>query len=813
MPTPANAASPDQGPVRATTPVQAVVGNVAGPGTGTSLEEIRAQYQELGVSPQLPNIPVRSNAHSPAIAPASSDQRPLHDSGFNVNLAAPIDQLELPGPVARAIAQEGGASKASASGTGTPLTQTSALPSNGDASDADSSMLDMDTLPMTDAQKARIVQRHLAITPTATISASDTPADGTASERSSAAFDDVTTSAGDQHPRDRSYFSQVGGDRSHVHFGDGAASGNESDLSSGVEGYQGPHSMQGGAITDDIYRWAHANRPQKYKRARSESLHLPRTSTIDPTLDTAGIKEPGGFRRYFVHAQATEQGRPKPRALRSFIDFLSLYGHFAGEDLDELDEDEYDEEEGEDGEDLERTIPGSSREAGRGTTEGAPLLAARSRSGRGRGRRMERNSIEQRIRDPSANKTPGEATVTEAVLMLLKSFVGTGILFLGKAFFNGGLFFSIIVLTAIAMISLVSFLLLVKANLKVPASFGEMGGVLYGPYMRLAILASIVLSQLGFVAAYTVFVAQNLQAFILAVTHCQTKVPIVYLIIAELLAFLPLSLVRRIAKLSSTALIADVFILFGIVYLFQHEIGLLATRGLADVKMFNSHDFPLLIGTAVFTFEGIGLVIPITESMKEPERFPGVLSGVMVGITFLFGAAGALGYAAFGSKVQTVVITNLPQERKFVQAMQFLYSLAILLSTPLQLFPALSILERGVFTTKSGKYDWRVKTQKNVFRCLVVVASALVAWAGASDLDKFVSLIGSTACVPLCFIYPPLLHLKACATKVRTKVLDYMLLMFGVVCVLFAGSQTIVAMAAPGSPPDQTTCTLPPPGF
>jgi solute carrier family 36 (proton-coupled amino acid transporter) len=252
---------------------------------------------------------------------------------------------------------------------------------------------------------------------------------------------------------------------------------------------------------------------------------------------------------------------------------------------------------------------------------------------------------------------------------------------------------------------LVSFLLLVKTNLKVPASFGEMGGVLYGPYMRFAILASIVFSQLGFVAAYTVFVAQNMQAFILAVSHCKTLVPIAYLIMAQLIAFLPLSLVRKIAKLSSTALIADGFILFGIIYLFQHEIGLLNSRGLADVKMFNSHDFPLLIGTAVFTFEGIGLVIPITESMKEPHKFPGVLSGVMIGITFLFGAAGALSYGAFGSKVQTVVITNLPQNSKFVQAMQFLYGIAILLSTPLQLFPALSILERGIFTTKSGKYE------------------------------------------------------------------------------------------------------------
>ena len=535
----------------------------------------------------------------------------------------------------------------------------------------------------------------LAVTPTQTMSADEEPGSNRSSMHESVSGQSTSHAAQDQLGETSSYTIQnssgVQGRHAPAHVRFGNVDGNDSD----VEGYQGPHNMQGGAITDDIYRWAHANRPVAYKRTRSESLHLPRTDTLDPELDTTGIKEPGGFRRYFVKNRAEEQGRPRPRALRSFIDFLSLYGHFAGEELDDLDEEEEEEEEEED---LEAAVPGTSRD---GATERSPLLSRRGRSSR----RLERSNTEQRIRSVSAQKQPGEATVTEAVMMLLKSFVGTGILFLGKAFFNGGLLFSIIVLTAVAMISLVSFLLLVKTNLKVPASFGEMGGVLYGPYMRFAILASIVFSQLGFVAAYTVFVAQNMQAFILAVSHCKTLVPIAYLIMAQLIAFLPLSLVRKIAKLSSTALIADGFILFGIIYLFQHEIGLLNSRGLADVKMFNSHDFPLLIGTAVFTFEGIGLVIPITESMKEPHKFPGVLSGVMIGITFLFGAAGALSYGAFGSKVQTVVITNLPQNSKFVQAMQFLYGIAILLSTPLQLFPALSILERGIFTTKSGKYE------------------------------------------------------------------------------------------------------------
>lgn len=98
--------------------------------------------------------------------------------------------------------------------------------------------------------------------------------------------------------------------------------------------------------------------------------------------------------------------------------------------------------------------------------------------------------------------------------------------------------------------------------------------------------------------------------------------------------------------------------------------------------------------------------------------------------------------------------------------------MAIMLSTPLQLFPAVvrlscamiskqsgsrwpslqRIMENGLFSA-SGKYSNKVKWQKNVFRTFTVTVCALIAWLGASDLDKFVSLIGSVACVPLCYCY------------------------------------------------------------
>lgn len=80
----------------------------------------------------------------------------------------------------------------------------------------------------------------------------------------------------------------------------------------------------------------------------------------------------------------------------------------------------------------------------------------------------------------------------------------------------------------------------------------------------------------------------------------------------------------------------------------------------------------------------------------------------------------------------------------FVNAVQFLYSLAILLSTPLQLFPAIRILENATgLALRSGKRDLYIKWKKNIFRAVFVIMTAGVSAAGANSLERFVALTGS----------------------------------------------------------------------
>ncbi|KAJ3739350.1 vacuolar amino acid transporter 4 [Lentinula detonsa] len=521
-----------------------------------------------------------------------------------------------------------------------------------------------------------------------------------------------------------------------------------------------PYAAPGADVTHNIYKW-HLNAQRQARRVRSASFSAATRPAPDPAFEH--IHESGGFRRDYVLLRAgNEDGNEETRVfVNNFIDLLFLFGHFAGEDLEEEDEDNKDKD------DLEYAGASTSVTPAPGfgalsATESSPLLGNKPRMSRYR----------YRSRRRAASMSTGNATVGQAVLMLLKGFVGTGVLFLGKAFMNGGILFS----------SLLFHLHRLRAKLVVPGSFGDIGGALYGPWMRHLILNSIVLSQIGFVRAYMIFVSENLQAFASSVTNCVQYVPVLYTI--QTLIFLP-----------TTALVADAYILVGLVYIFSSEVGLVIDRGARDVQMFNPKNFSLFVGTAVFSFEGIGLIVPIVDSMREPHKFPTVLTGVMAFLLILFGCAGALAYLTFGSDIQTVVLVNLNE-------VQFFYSLAILLSVPPQLFPAIRIMENGLFT-RSGKADTRVKWMKNIFRFATVIVTACVSLAGAKDLDKFVAFVGCFACVPLCYVYPAMLHYRACAHTRKKKLADIAMIVFGLVAAVFTTVQTIKLMIEPevgGSP-------------
>ncbi|KAL4781105.1 transmembrane amino acid transporter protein-domain-containing protein [Aspergillus varians] len=510
--------------------------------------------------------------------------------------------------------------------------------------------------------------------------------------------------------------------------------------------------LQGGDIHRDLYRLdAKTKRARLDKRAATFSA-IPRRPS-DLVEEEVAALEPGSFRRHFIRYQ---QGQDHPILRRSFLEYLDIYGNFAGEDLEETeDETEQGEEE--------------TTEAERRPLLGTPKHK-RSRSAR-----------------------PGDASNVKTFFTLLKAFIGTGIIFLPKAFRNGGILFSSVTLVTVAAISTLCFHLLLQCRRRYGGGYGDIGEKVSGPNLRALILASVAISQIGFVCACIIFTAENIRAFFLAVLpETVESLSTLRLIGFQMLVLIPLAMIRNISKLGPIALLADAFILFGLGYIYCYDIASLASRGLApNVELFNSTSFTLTIGSCIFTFEGIGLILPIQSSMKRPQSFDRLLYLVMLIITILFTGVGALSYATFGADTKTEIISNLPQDSRLVNTVQFLYSIAILVGTPIQLFPPVRIVEGKLFGPASGKRDPWIKWKKNVFRTCAVLACGLISVLGAGDLDKFVSLTGSLACVPLVYIYPAYLHWKGVADTAWAKRGDMAMMALGFAFMIYTTSATI----------------------
>eukprot|EP00842_Homolaphlyctis_polyrhiza_P006311 jgi/Hompol1/6681/HPOL_005045-RA len=555
------------------------------------------------------------------------------------------------------------------------------------------------------------------------------------------------------------------------------------------------HKLLGGDVTRNVYKWKESR-----DQVRPRSNSVPDLAiTVSPlgvqTPRASHLQEPGMFRRQFLENKARQDGRAPPNFItRNFIDFLALYGYYGG-DVSPEDDDDDDDLDGKTVADQLSIVAGSDDLASAEQARTSLSSAAGATNNQGRDGHEYSETTPLLGSNPPAHVPVVDdikgTSPSKAFFMLLKAFVGTGVLFLPKAFLNGGLGFSLLLMVVLGYLTLHCMMLLVETSRALGGkSFGDIGDHLYGPRVRQLVLASIAVSQMGFCCAYFIFVGQNLRDLLMLVSGCKWILPDWCFILLQLVLYIPLAWVRRIKNFGITSLVADVFILLGLAYIFVYNLIVIGETGVKPVSWINLESFSLFVGTAMFAFEGICLMLPIAESMQEPQKFNGVLTWCIITIGFIFVTIGSLGYMSFGDKVETNVFLNLPKS-PIVNGIQFFYAIAIMFSFPLCVYPAIRITEQAVFGDLStGKSSPVIKWKKNAYRAVLVSLLGGVAWAGSTNLDKVVSLVGCFACIPLSFIYPSLFHMHI-STSAWVRFKDALLVGFGTAAMIFTTYITI----------------------
>jgi amino acid permease len=176
------------------------------------------------------------------------------------------------------------------------------------------------------------------------------------------------------------------------------------------------------------------------------------------------------------------------------------------------------------------------------------------------------------------------------------------------SFVSGGLILSIVLMLILSILCVLAFQILVKTQQQVGGSYGDVAQHLYGPWLKHLIHFFLCISQMGFVASYLIFISENIGIVVDTINHCNAPFEPKYYIWIVLIAIIPITWTRKIARLSYVAIIADTFIAFGLICILYFCSNQIAQNGIGkNIIMVNQNTFGLMIGTAVFSFEGIGM--------------------------------------------------------------------------------------------------------------------------------------------------------------------------------------------------------------
>jgi proton-coupled amino acid transporter len=101
-----------------------------------------------------------------------------------------------------------------------------------------------------------------------------------------------------------------------------------------------------------------------------------------------------------------------------------------------------------------------------------------------------------------------------------------------------------------------------------------------------------------------------------------------------------------------------------------------------------------MVGFSVYTFEGIGVVMPIMQTCSCPDKFPYIFTGAVTLLTLVYIVFGEICYYAFGSGLTEPIIMQLmPADNPIIVTVKLLFCINLACSYPLCIYPVNQIIE------------------------------------------------------------------------------------------------------------------------
>jgi len=169
--------------------------------------------------------------------------------------------------------------------------------------------------------------------------------------------------------------------------------------------------------------------------------------------------------------------------------------------------------------------------------------------------------------------------------------------------------------------------------------------------------------------------------------------------------YVPLCWVRKIEKLAVTHVFADVMIVVTIISVLVYTFQRYDTHGFQDVPAINGKTYLDVVGSMVYSYEGVGVIIPVFEVAQNPKNVPRILGYVLTTVLVVYLIFGFSTLFVYGKELKvnniiTQTITTLEDPDHpdyFMIVIKIAFSFNLIFSYPLVIYPANMILEDNLF--------------------------------------------------------------------------------------------------------------------
>eukprot|EP00762_Andalucia_godoyi_P003385 ANDGO_06623.mRNA.1 Vacuolar amino acid transporter 4 len=362
-----------------------------------------------------------------------------------------------------------------------------------------------------------------------------------------------------------------------------------------------------------------------------------------------------------------------------------------------------------------------------------------------------------------------------------------------------------------------------REALEMTFTYEDAARAAYGKWGVRVTKSVLFFTQFGFCVGYFIFLGQVLHSLL----------PDVNILLCVAMPFpfcLGLSLVKDMRKFSGISMVANICVFSGYVVVlivcgYHINQQLHGSESKAHIVPAKWSTFPVFLGMTAGAYEGIGCIIPIESSMRENRgAFRSYLHGAVGLMTVILATCGLLGYGAYGDDTAQIIILNFDNSAGYVKALRATLCISILGTFPMQLFPAVQIVElfikkwasrrrpsliakishsSFVDEDEDGDDDDRKYALmdlpiwlQNIIRVVMVIVACGLGLAFRDYFAYFAAIVGAIGASSLSFILPCLFYNKLVPESKRTRaavIRNYAIAVIGIVGGLGA---VVIALSA-----------------